>query len=138
MQRSTELRTDDLEAAKTEDQWDAAMARLAARQGEGGRDGNHGNNMYLFSRDNEIQKGPNHATVVQRYGSNEINKILTLERTHQVARADAMRRLIKQEKALAEQEKVQRAKDKRARWEARMQELHGDGWRDLFPNLDSS
>ncbi|KAH8164981.1 hypothetical protein CIB48_g3277 [Xylaria polymorpha] len=53
----------------------------------------------------------------------------------QVARADAMRLLIIEEKALAAAEKAQRAVDKRARWEARMRELHGESWRDLFPDL---
>ncbi|KAI0011547.1 hypothetical protein F4779DRAFT_637012 [Xylariaceae sp. FL0662B] len=73
--------------------------------------------------------------VVKQHGVDFMNEYLTRERMTLVARADAMRRLIAQEKELAEQEKAQRNALRRQRWEAKMQALHGDGWRDLFPKL---
>lgn len=73
--------------------------------------------------------------VLHMHGIKNLSETLTRERSDQVARADAMRLLIIEEKALAAAEKAQRAVDKRARWEARMRELHGESWRDLFPDL---
>ncbi|GAP86817.1 putative ubiquitin-conjugating enzyme protein [Rosellinia necatrix] len=121
------LREEALPEARLEDQWERAMARLAAdeasKRGVGiGPDRNE----------------PLYAHTIQEYGIRELNTILTKERLDLIARAEAMSRLIQEEKALAAEEAIQRAADKRARWEARMLDLHGEAWRDLFPNLKES
>ncbi|KAI0450818.1 hypothetical protein F5B21DRAFT_517174 [Xylaria acuta] len=82
--------------------------------------------------------GRSHVHAVRRYGIADVGETMTRERNDQIARADAMRRLIIQEKALAAAEKERRTAEKRARWEARMLMLHGETWRDSFPNLKES
>ncbi|KAI4602265.1 hypothetical protein KJ359_009504 [Pestalotiopsis sp. 9143b] len=59
---------------------------------------------------------------------------LTKDRLDAVARADAMRQIIKDEKALAAREKEQDHLERRQRWEARMLLEHGDGWADVIAN----
>jgi hypothetical protein len=51
------------------------------------------------------------------------------DRVDEIARADAMRRLIAEEKALAAEERIQNQGERRARWEARMLEEHGPCWK---------
>ncbi|KAI0536925.1 hypothetical protein GGR58DRAFT_473556 [Xylaria digitata] len=141
--RVGELWEESLPDAKLEDEWEEAIARLERE--EGGSDdgweqpsGTGSTKEENWQTRRHIGTGPSedsHAHIVKRYGITEVSHALTRERVDQVARADAMRQLIIQEKALAAQEKAQRAAEKRARWETRMLELHGERWRDLFPNL---
>ncbi|KAF2972533.1 hypothetical protein GQX73_g898 [Xylaria multiplex] len=138
-----ELREESLPDARLEDDWEKAIARLEREEGGSNdewtqpsdtgptKEGNRQNGHDMGTDPDE----DSHAHIVKRYGITEVSNALTRERIKQVARADAMRELIIQEKALAAQEKAQRAAEKRARWETRMLELHGEDWRDLFPNL---
>ncbi|KAI0442672.1 hypothetical protein F4803DRAFT_350471 [Xylaria telfairii] len=109
-------------AAVLEDEWDAEISRLARAEN---RD----------SAAHAAEGGPSHMQVLHTHGIKNLHEKLTRERADQVARADAMRLLIIEEKALAAAEKAQRAVDKRTRWEARMRDQHGEAWRDLFPGL---
>ncbi|ORY61757.1 uncharacterized protein BCR38DRAFT_441060 [Pseudomassariella vexata] len=63
-----------------------------------------------------------------KHGVLWLNRVLSRERDDAVARADAMRVIIAEEKALAEKEKHERAAERRCRWEEKMRELHGEGW----------
>ena len=130
LEKLIDLQTNGLSDAKLEDRWDAEMARLMLEE-ESSKGKNHSTTSQLISE----KDVPTHIFTVRRHGVQEMADILTRERKNEVARADAMRQLVKQEKALAAQEKAQRAAERRARWEAKMLELHGEGWRDLFPNL---
>lgn len=65
------------------------------------------------------------------YGINVLNKTLIAERTDAVARADALRRLVAAETALAAKERQEDHLARRARWEARMLKEHGPGWEDV-------
>ncbi|KAK5626017.1 hypothetical protein RRF57_001733 [Xylaria bambusicola] len=133
------LQTEVLPDAKLEDAWDAEMKRLMLKEKKS--KGNKSKTSGKRSSGEELQDTqsrsdePSHALTVQRYGLNELALILTSERMNEVARADAMRHLVNQEKALAAEEKAQRIAERRARWEAKMLERHGEGWRELFPHL---
>jgi len=72
---------------------------------------------------------------LQNHSMNIHWETLRREREVQVARADAMRRLIKQETALAEAEEAYRYPEKWPAWAKKMVELHGEEWRSLFPGL---
>ncbi|KAI0553239.1 hypothetical protein F4679DRAFT_501494 [Xylaria curta] len=141
------LKEEGLAAAKLEDNWDTAMAQLMRaeekrkRTRRGARDTDNTVEGRLAWEDEhdvgvgEGKDGRSHAYALNQYGIKDLTKTMTWERRDEVARADAMRLLIKKEKALAAAEKEQRAVEKRAKWEAKMLELHGETWRDLFPNL---
>ncbi|KAI1366424.1 hypothetical protein F5Y08DRAFT_337623 [Xylaria arbuscula] len=131
--KMTELQNDGLPTAKLEDQWDAEIMRRVQQER-----GSRGNSRSMAFKPVSEQDEPTHTHVLKRHGIQEMAEILTRERQNDVARADAMRLLVKQEKALAEQEKAQRDAERRARWEAKMLELHGEGWRDRFPHLKDS
>ncbi|KAI0183581.1 hypothetical protein EV127DRAFT_352393 [Xylaria flabelliformis] len=122
-----DLKEEGIPAAELEDDWDNAMAQLL-REEEKRRS--------TKKKDNKDE--PSHTDAVYQYGIRYLTKTMTHERRDQVARADAMRNLIIQEKALAVAEKEQRAVEKRVKWEAKMLELHGENWRHLFPNLKES
>lgn len=137
-----------LPEAQLEDQWDRAMAGLV-REEKGAASLSPPRRLWQqnvgpdWQDRHDVGAGSgrderSHAFALYQHGVVPLFSALSRERTDSVARADAMRRLIHQEKDLAAREKAQRAADKRARWEARMLELHGEGWRDLFPNLKKS
>ncbi|KAI1338810.1 hypothetical protein F5Y15DRAFT_385408 [Xylariaceae sp. FL0016] len=74
-----------------------------------------------------------HATYKQSlftHGIEHFRNFLTWEREDSIARADAMRGMIKKEKALAMQEKEARKAERLARWEKWMLETHGPSWRE--------
>ncbi|KAI1742939.1 hypothetical protein F4680DRAFT_410532 [Xylaria scruposa] len=139
------LKEEGLPAADLEDEWDIAMAQLMReekkKRGRKGRDVDDTVEERLAWEDEhdvgagEGRDGRSHAYAVTQYGIKDLTRTMTWERRDQVARADAMRLLIIEEKALAAAEKEQRAAEKRAKWEAKMLELHGETWRNLFPNL---
>ncbi|KAI1757964.1 hypothetical protein F4782DRAFT_4802 [Xylaria castorea] len=147
-QRVIYLRDEVLPAAVLEDEWDTAMARLMREEEkEKKRSSQTGarrrNNDWDWDADADavterLRREDSHADAIHEHGLQVMYKTLTVERHDLVARADAMRRLIIREKALVDVEKQQRAAEKRARWEAKMLELHGATWRDLFPNLKES
>ncbi|KAI1772206.1 hypothetical protein F4818DRAFT_179391 [Hypoxylon cercidicola] len=112
--------------AELEDDWEQAMAPLLQAQGRG-------YSMRVFR--NEVRAGNTFRQTVWEHGIMYVQTALTRERDDQVARADAMRRLIEQEAALAEKERALRRVERRKGWEAKMLELHGEKWRELFPNL---
>ncbi|KAI1380073.1 hypothetical protein F4677DRAFT_250422 [Hypoxylon crocopeplum] len=142
--------------AELEDEWEQTMATLLgstaaarARENRGAgaegksSDGSTETDASLEGREarairDDFSQGFTFRQTVFIHGAIYIQEVLTLERDHLIARADAMRTLIEQEAELAEQEKAQRAVDRRKRWEAKMLELHGEGWRALFPNLDDN
>ncbi|KAI1194358.1 hypothetical protein F5X97DRAFT_279268 [Nemania serpens] len=136
--RFKDLGDDGLPAAQVEDDWERIVAKQVRRE------------MAPRARDPGSGPGPgwqdvvdvgvgndesSYGYTVHRHGVMHLSEVLTRERVDQVARADAMRKLIAQETALAAEEKVRRTAERRARWEARMLETHGERWRDLFPKL---
>ncbi|KAI1423125.1 hypothetical protein F5Y12DRAFT_556282 [Xylaria sp. FL1777] len=156
--------SEGLPDARLEDDWDAEMEwllqgkqkqkqeqeqgkRQRQRQGQeqrqgpwgsGGGNGSSGDDWtpppsYAYRRDES-----SYAYTVSRYGIQETSTVLSNELTDNVARADAMRKLIAEEKALAAMEKARRVAARRTRWEARMLKEHGEAWRELFPNLKES
>ncbi|KAI8631187.1 hypothetical protein F5Y19DRAFT_23573 [Xylariaceae sp. FL1651] len=142
--------------AQLEDEWEEEMARLMREEKKGqpappapGRPrpiskytGKPQTATELHWRDvQDVGAGPaerSHTYTIHQHGVMALSTLLTRERVDQVARADAMRRLIIQEKALAAEEKAQKAARRRMRWEAIMRETHGEGWRALFPNLEET
>lgn len=86
----------------------------------------------------ELRTGNTFRQTVFEHGVMHVQHVLSRERADSVARADAMRRLIEEETALAEQERAQRAAERRRRWEDKMLGLHGEKWRELFPGLKES
>ncbi|KAI1765023.1 hypothetical protein GGR53DRAFT_290312 [Hypoxylon sp. FL1150] len=152
------LYDDALPEADWEDEWERAVAKLMEaeqrrrsssprqRRGEGGG-GQHSEvreeNSYSVREEarairGEFRAGDTFRHAVWHHGILYLQSVLSREREYHVARADAMRRLIDEETALAVQEKAERDVERRKRWEAKMLELHGEGWRELFPNLKES
>ncbi|KAI1134269.1 hypothetical protein F5Y05DRAFT_241248 [Hypoxylon sp. FL0543] len=139
--------------ADLEDQWEKSVMVLLEQEGRkragGGREDlsrgsrRSGGKVNTEAREaqairNELRYGNTFRQTIHIHSNIYLQEVLTREREHQVARADAMRRLIEEETKLAEQEKAQRAAERRKRWEDKMLELHGEGWRKLFPNLEES
>ncbi|KAI1410658.1 hypothetical protein F5Y13DRAFT_70580 [Hypoxylon sp. FL1857] len=138
------FKEEDIPDAELEDEWEKAIGALLAREGQekarlnGYSTGN--GNVSPEIREaraiwNEYKSQNTFQQTIHLHGIVHLQNVLTNQREHEIARADAMRRLIEEETKLAEQENVQRAVEKRKRWEAKMLELHGEGWRKLFPNL---
>lgn len=132
--RFKDLGDEGLPAAQAEDDWEKIVAKQVQR--EKARSGS--DSASTWSDASSASHSSSFGYTVHRHGVVHLSEVLSRERVDQVARADAMRNLIAQETALAAEEKAQRAAAKRARWEARMREMHGEGWRDLFPNLKES
>ncbi|XXG96193.1 hypothetical protein Hte_002474 [Hypoxylon texense] len=143
---------DLLPDGELEDDWERSVAGLltaAAAQQRGGRGGRGKSSSDAAQARahaaeaeaeaeaiwDEIKARNTFRQTVFEHGVMHVHHVLTREREDLVARADAMRRLIDEETALAEQEKAQRAAERRKRWEGKMLELHGEEWRELFPNL---
>lgn len=137
--------------AELEDEWEKSMADLLeqeSRARSNGRGGNGDRNRGRRGMDNlsaearvirnDYRTQDTFRQTIWLYSIQHVQNLLTKEREDQIARADAMRNLIEEETKLAEQEKAQRALERRKRWEAKMLELHGEGWRELFPNLKES
>ncbi|OTB09352.1 hypothetical protein M426DRAFT_18002 [Hypoxylon sp. CI-4A] len=118
--------------AELEDAWERSVRALLLEEKNAGTRDEAGR-----IRD-EHRDGNTFRQTVWVHGVVHTGKVLTEERAHQVARADAMRNLIAEETRLAEEEKAQRAVERRVRWEERMLEEHGAEWRELFPNLKES
>ncbi|KAI0408311.1 hypothetical protein F4802DRAFT_594251 [Xylaria palmicola] len=136
--------------AVLEDEWDAAVAELLYQQQQEASSSSSSSppsssapaprsTAWLAWQDeHDVGAGAgdderSHAFTVVRHGIDPISIALTNQRRHQIARADAIRDLIKREKMLAAEEKARRDAARRERWEARMLEQHGESWRDLFP-----
>ncbi|KAI0899019.1 hypothetical protein F4806DRAFT_322469 [Annulohypoxylon nitens] len=113
--------------AELEDMWEQEVNALLKK------------NRMVYSTDND-KFAETFQYTTKRHGIDFLHNKLNDERLHQVARADAMRRLIEEETALAEQEKAQRIREKRAaqrqrraaREEGAMEdnteEPSGEGW----------
>lgn len=141
---------DALPEAEREDEWERIVAKLIKSQqqisqqaerrrgGKGKAENGHEQaeveGVARAIRD-DFKMGDTFRQSVWNHGIMHVQMVLTREREDHVARADAMRRLIEEETALAVQEKAQRDVERRKRWEAKMLETHGEGWRELFPNL---
>ncbi|KAI2629943.1 hypothetical protein GGR54DRAFT_587031 [Hypoxylon sp. NC1633] len=127
--------------AELEDEWEKSMRTVLQRQGGGGHRDSvpRGGVMSVESREamaitEELRAGNTFRNTVWIHGLAYVQDLLSREQEDLVARADAMRRLVEEETKLAKEEKVQRDIDRRKRWEAKMLGLHGEGWRELFPN----
>ncbi|KAI2636681.1 hypothetical protein GGS21DRAFT_40692 [Xylaria nigripes] len=116
---------EDLEDARLEDKWEGQVQVLQNLQAQ----------REAMDFEANLTRAESYAHAVHQYGIEPTFAQLENERKDLVARADAMRRLIAQETVLAAEEKVQKHKERRAKWEAKMLELHGEKWRDLFPKL---
>ncbi|KAI0113459.1 hypothetical protein F4814DRAFT_347324 [Daldinia grandis] len=149
------LYENDIPAAELEDNWEWMMgtmlleqrsARVRGGQNEGkgpmGKDNRRGDDTYLSVESIEADaargeyRNETFRQIVYLQGIMYTQNVLNREREEQVARADAMRKLIVEEEKLAKQEKAERDANRRKQWEAKMQELHGAMWKELFPNLD--
>ncbi|KAI0851181.1 hypothetical protein F5Y00DRAFT_230523 [Daldinia vernicosa] len=146
---------DDIPAAELEDNWEWMLGTMLLEQratqerGEqyGGnkvrdRDNSRGSDARLDVKTIEADaargefRNETFRQTVYLQGVIYTQNVLNREREEQVARADAMRRLIVEEEKLAKQEKAERDANRRKKWEAKMQELHGAMWKELFPDLD--
>ncbi|KAI0907367.1 hypothetical protein F4823DRAFT_20715 [Ustulina deusta] len=139
LQAMRDLWADAQPDAQLEDDWEAEMERLLLEEQGQGQAGARTDRAWQDAHDvggSHPLDERSHTYTLRRHGIQELGELLDRERRAEVARADAMRHLIFQEKALAAHEDARRAAAKRARWEAHMLELHGERWRDLFPNLD--
>ncbi|KAI1480955.1 hypothetical protein F4774DRAFT_65980 [Daldinia eschscholtzii] len=142
----------DIPAAELEDDWEKMMATMLWKQGRSAQereirkrgnrhnDGTHSNIQLAEAEaiQGEYQRNETFRNTIYHEGIMYTQEVLNREREEQVARADAMRRLIKEEEKLAKQEKAERAANRRKVWEAKMQELHGEMWKQLFPDLDKT
>ncbi|ETS78590.1 hypothetical protein PFICI_10652 [Pestalotiopsis fici W106-1] len=110
---------------REEDHWDRLVLDLLDREGQGQQNG--------FTR--RVQHGSSELSFMNTLHTNGITHVLqalTADREDAVARADAMRQIIKEEKAMAALEKAQDHENRRRRWEARMTAEHGAGWEDII------
>ncbi|KAI0808526.1 hypothetical protein GGR55DRAFT_195606 [Xylaria sp. FL0064] len=144
-QAMTSMQAEGLPEARLEDEWESQMARLMIAEKSVKRDNRSSGDLIHKGWQDEHDVGignrrdeRSHAYTLERHGVRALADLLTRERVKEVAIADAMRQLIIKEKALAAQEEAQRHAERRANWEAKMLELHGEGWQDLFPNLKES
>ncbi|KAI1278292.1 hypothetical protein F5Y07DRAFT_71189 [Xylaria sp. FL0933] len=145
MQALTAMQAEDIPEAQLEDEWESQMAHLMIAEKRVKRDNRSSGDTIHKGWQDEHDVGVgnrrderSHAYTLERHGVRALADLLTRERVKEVAIADAMRQLIIQEKVLAAQEEAQRHAERRAKWEAKMLELHGEGWRELFPNLEES
>ncbi|KAL7621841.1 hypothetical protein AAE478_007341 [Parahypoxylon ruwenzoriense] len=106
--------------ADLEDQWEKMMAELMEQLGPAGR--REARAIWA-----EMNNGQTFRQEIYWKGIQHIQILLAQEREHQVARAEAMRELIKEEKALAEQEKAERKAERKRQYEARQQGLLSEG-----------
>ncbi|KAF3068301.1 hypothetical protein GL218_08304 [Daldinia childiae] len=142
------LYENDIPAAELEDNWEWMMGTMLLEQRSAEirkeRDGDNrrGNDTRSSIKSIEADaargefRNETFRQTVYVQGIIYTQNVLNREREEQVARADAMRRLIIEEEKLAKQEKAERDANRRKHWEAKMQELHGAMWKELFPNLD--
>ncbi|KAI1356042.1 hypothetical protein F5Y01DRAFT_115004 [Xylaria sp. FL0043] len=144
-QTMTAMQAEELPEAQLEDEWESQMARLMIAEKGVKRDNrSSGDSTHKEWQDeHDVGAGSrrderSHAYTLEQHGVRALADLLTRERVKEVAIADAMRQLIIQEKALAAEEEARRHAERRAKWEAKMLELHGEGWRELFPNLEES
>ncbi|KAI1436521.1 hypothetical protein GGR50DRAFT_226933 [Xylaria sp. CBS 124048] len=130
VESAKQMLNEDMEDARLEDDWEEQVADLLADE----EDDNRAWNDSVYDA-RPGGRNETYASALHQYGVKEMTALLETERVDRVARADAMRKLIAEETVLATQEKAQRDAERRARWEAKMQEEHGDRWRDLFPKM---
>ncbi|CAJ2505722.1 Uu.00g131160.m01.CDS01 [Anthostomella pinea] len=145
-----ELQEAGIEDAQLEDAWEKDVALLMRserqqrrRRERRGQDNGNGNGeaevMKQLAAEEQAIRSDMAADAtynqgVWLYGIQYVSNLLNREREDQVARADAMRRLIAQETALAVAEREQRKAEsharRRARWEERMRKEDGEAWRE--------
>ncbi|KAI1801321.1 hypothetical protein F4811DRAFT_464723 [Daldinia bambusicola] len=146
----------DMPSAELEDEWEKMMGTMLLKHARAAqekrrwnrdryRDGYNGRgdaaliDMELADAaaiESDHRKRQTFRQTVYAHGIIYTQDLLNREREDQVARADAMRKLIMEEAKLAKQEKEERDANRRKRWEEKMQELHGEMWKQLFPDLD--
>ncbi|KAI1211187.1 uncharacterized protein F4807DRAFT_27982 [Annulohypoxylon truncatum] len=136
-----------LPEAELEDMWEKGVGELLKRHqnsnsGDGGRSAGNRiipDNPEVGAIYNDIWGGETFQSTTRRHALDYIYGKLNEERVREVARADAMRKLIEEETALAEQEKIQRIQQKRAmKWgrklaraEGKTEEPQGEQWEKL-------
>ncbi|KAI5859298.1 hypothetical protein GGS23DRAFT_329115 [Durotheca rogersii] len=129
--------------AQLEDEWENRVAFLLSCQGNkpnhrdryspGYGDGGDTTDSYFSSMTAESREAANiradfwvdatYSRTLHEHGILHLQNLLSEEREDQVARADAMRRLIEEERALAEQERAQGIAEKTRLYEDRKQAL---------------
>lgn len=83
---------------------------------------------YLWTED----EGQGYEKNIRKHGIQYLRRVLIDERDDAVAKADAMRTIIAGETALAEKEEEERKLERRTKWEIRMREQHGEGWKQVI------
>ncbi|KAI0133868.1 hypothetical protein BJ170DRAFT_177424 [Xylariales sp. AK1849] len=137
----TRMYEEGLSEAEEEDAWERRIVRLLKqevlekgarkRRIDGG--GSEGRKFEVEHRELDdstavAATNSGYQQTIWRHGISAIMDMLAKEREDSVARADAMRALVAEESALAQQEKKERAEERRKRWEAGMLDKHGQGW----------
>ncbi|KAI1100357.1 hypothetical protein F4804DRAFT_344777 [Jackrogersella minutella] len=116
---------DTMPDAELEDKWEIEVSAALQQQLElnkGLRGGIRvGNRMTRGINEQEaisteLKAGNTFQKTIRRYGIDYVQTLLTNERSDQIARADAMRRLIEAETKLAKEEKAKRDVERRKRW----------------------
>ncbi|KAI1452232.1 hypothetical protein F4805DRAFT_43090 [Annulohypoxylon moriforme] len=128
---------ESLPSAELEDAWEREVKNLLRRHRVS--ELSDGDRNKIIQDDSEIGGGSFQITM-KKHGIDHLHGKLNEQRIHEIARADAMRRLIEEETVLAEQEKEQRIQKKRAmqmerrlaREEGRTEESHGGEWEKLI------
>ncbi|KAI1080010.1 hypothetical protein F5B20DRAFT_148010 [Whalleya microplaca] len=135
MAEAKRLVEDGVPEAQWEDDWEREVTKLMTRERR--------SSQFAVGEERDIHEefwdGNTFRQTNYVFGIKYLNEVLTRQRQDQVARADAMRRLIKEEKALAMKEQADREalrhEEKTLPWEAQMQEAFGEKWRDILHHL---
>ncbi|KAK8097565.1 uncharacterized protein PG998_013051 [Apiospora kogelbergensis] len=109
----TRMKDEDVLDAQEEDSWEQEVAKLQRAEKQPRRDGTAGDNDGMY------------AATIRDHGMGYIRDMLTKEREDSVARADAMRDLIKAETALQLKEKEERRLERLRKWTAKMEDRQG-------------
>ncbi|KAI1387173.1 uncharacterized protein F4822DRAFT_405658 [Hypoxylon trugodes] len=135
------FREDSIPDAELEDEWENILADTMEKWDGGNsntrRAGRAGRSMAQEIR-KDLKTRNTFRETISTHGLRYMEDMLTRERLDLIARADAMRGIIEEETRMAAWEKEQRRTEKRKRWEAKMLELHGEGWQKQFPNLEEN
>lgn len=108
-----------------EDDWDRRWNKMLGTGLEEAEDD-------LRDEAESIQAGISYRAYLYKYGYRHILQLVDAERQDSIARADAMRKLIRQETELAVKEKTERDMERRRKWEARMLAEYGEGWEGII------
>ncbi|KAH8666880.1 hypothetical protein BX600DRAFT_436254 [Xylariales sp. PMI_506] len=130
----------DMPESHEEDEWEKIVAKLAREEGVASTSRKRNTRKLIQGREQEdsgdwlddASGDVSYARTLRQYGIAEVSEKLNRERIDLVARADAMRAIIAEEAALANQEKEERILERKSKWEARMLQEHGENWRKVI------